>query len=280
MNCAWQAYLNLLPAWMREDVDRHGKHNLQELRIRIDRYPELITGSGTCYLQKKATLEDLTYCINMASKYSPWSSATISSGYITAAGGHRVGVCGEVSMVNGRISTISNVTSICIRVARDFPDIGLDAGLIKGSILIIGAPGQGKTTLLRDIIRQKSKSETVAVVDERRELFPTVAGEFCFPPGKSTDVLSGCRKSAGMQMLLRTMNPRWIAVDEITEAEDSQGIIQAAWCGVELLATAHAMSLNDYQSRPVYRPLITNGIFQNVIVMRPDKSWYLERVNI
>lgn len=280
MNCAWQAYLNILPVWMRGEVDRLGAQHLQELRIRVDRPPDLITSKGKYNLQEKITSEDILYCINAVSKYSPWSSATIQNGYITASGGHRVGICGDVVIMDGKISTIKNVTSLCIRVARDFPGIGQKAAGIEESTLIIGAPGRGKSTLLRDLIRQKSKTGAVAVVDERKELFPTVGTTFCFPPGPSTDVMSGCSKSSGMQMMIRTLNPCWIAVDEITEAEDCQGLIRAAWCGVRLLATAHAETIRDFLNRPVYKPLIRNGIFKNIIVMQSDKSWILERLNI
>ena len=280
MYCAWQAYLNILPVWMREEVDRLGVQSLLELRIRVDRHPDLITLKGKYSLQKKISPADISYCMNAVSNYSPWASTTIQCGYITATGGHRVGICGDVVIADGRISTIKNITSLCIRVARDFPGVGQKAAGIEESMLIIGAPGKGKSTLLRDLIRQKSKNESVAVVDERKELFPTVGADFCFFPGLSTDVLSGCSKPLGMQMLIKTMNPSWIAVDEITEAEDCQGLIHAAWCGVKLLATAHAESIHDFLNRPVYKPLIQNSIFKKIIVMQSDKSWILERLNI
>lgn len=280
MKCAWQAYLNIIPPWMRDEVDRIGRESLQELRMRVHQQPVLVTGTGVCSLGKRTSREDIDYSINAISNYSPWAAATICSGYITAIGGHRMGICGDVAVVNGKISTIKNVTSISVRVAREFPGIGEKAAQTDGSILIIGAPGRGKTTLLRDIIRCKSKLGAVAVVDERRELFPVSNGDFCFDTGCATDVLSGCNKRIGMQMLIRTMNPRWIAVDEITEEEDCLGLIQAAWCGVGLLATAHAENVDDFLNRPVYKQLVTNRIFQNVIVMHKDKSWTLERIGI
>ena len=280
MKCAWQAYLNIIPPWMRDEVDRIGRESLQELRMRIHQQPVLVTGTGVCSLEKRTSCEDIAYSINAISNYSPWAATTICSGYITAIGGHRMGICGDVAVVNGKINTIKNVTSICIRVSREFPGIGEKAAQADGSILIIGAPGRGKTTLLRDIIRCKSRLGAVAVVDERRELFPVSNGEFCFDTGCATDVLSGCNKRIGMQMLIRTMNPRWIAVDEITDEEDCRGLIQAAWCGVGLLATAHAENIDDFLNRPVYKQLVTNRIFQNVIVMHKDKSWTLERISI
>lgn len=280
MKCAWQSYLNLLPLWLRHQVDMLGKDTLQELRLRLGRTPELITAENSIWLDRFVTEDDLKFCINAASHYSPWSAATITSGFITASGGHRLGVCGEVSITDGYIKTITTVTSVAIRVSRDFPGIGIRAVDIPGSTLIIGCPGSGKTTLLRDIIRQKSNlmSGSIAVVDERKEVFPSNDTGFCFPPGLHTDVLSGCGKAVGIEMVLRTMGPKIIAVDEITAEADCHAMIRAGWCGVQLLATAHAENREDLFTRPVYKPLIQCRLFQNLIVIQPDKSWVLERM--
>lgn len=61
-------------------------------------------------------------------------------------------------------------------------------------------------------------------MDERLELAGAVHGVPQFDLGPHTDVLSGCPKAAGMQMLLRGMNPEWLAVDEITSPADLAGI--------------------------------------------------------
>lgn len=281
MKCAWQAYLRLLPGWMRKDVDEWGRERLQELRLRVDKPPELVLSDQTIYLMKPVSSDDMQFCINVASQYSPWTSSTLSYGYITAQGGHRIGICGSIAIINGHISTIRDVTSLCIRVARDFHNLADDVIPLAGSILVIGKPGSGKTTLLRDLARGISNSRhgTVAVVDERGELFPAVNGKFCFPIGKRMDVLSGCSKASGIEMMVRTMRPDWVAVDEITSPEDCQALIQAGWCGVSILATAHAGSMNEFMKRPVYKSLIQCGLFDHYLIMRNDKTWLLERVD-
>lgn len=282
MTCDWQAFLRLIPRWMRNDVDDIGKGGLQELRLRTGQPPELVLSNGSMYLHNEVSNEDLDYCLNAASQYSPWSATTVSKGFITAGGGHRIGICGNLVMAGSNVKTVNHVTSLCIRVARDYPNIAVNAQGLIGSILIIGSPGRGKTTLLRDLIRLKSNNEsvTIAVVDERRELFPITCGKFCFLTGNHTDILSGCGKAEGIEMLIRTMNPHYVAVDEITAVEDCNAIVQARGCGVSILATAHAADMCEFMDRPVYQPILDAEIFQNIIVMQPDKSWKLERMNL
>lgn len=277
MNCAWKELLSILPVSMRADVDFAGKDTLQELRMRIGTPPELICSGGFRELSKKMDLLDLQFVINTASRYSPWLAGTLSQGYLTAPGGHRIGVCGEAIMKDGLMSGIKNPSSLCIRVARDFPGMINDRNLMECSVLIIGQPGSGKTTFLRDLIRFRSNRSngSVAVVDERGEIFPVASG---FEWGRRTDVLTGCSKREGMEAVLRTMGPETIAVDEITSAADCDGLLHAAWCGVSLIATAHASSRHDLWSRPVYRPLIDAKIFDMLVILQKDKSWKIERM--
>lgn len=272
MRCAWSSLLGILPMWIRQEVDRLGRESLQELRLRTGSPPELILSGSIQRLHKEVSREDLHFCVNAASRYSPWAAATAAHGYITAPGGHRIGLCGEAVCKDGTVTAIREITSLNIRVARDFPGIGKKAD-ISGSVLILGAPGWGKTTLLRDIARNLARSQTVAVVDERGELFPE---GFC--RGRRMDVLTGCPKDAGIEMVLRAMGPECIVVDEITAASDMQALLRAMGCGVRLLATAHASGMKDLRSRPVYKPLLDYGIFQTILVLGPDKSFYTERM--
>ncbi len=279
MMCAWDSYLGILPLWMRQDVDRHGRDTLQELRLRIGRPPELICADGVRILEKDVHPEDIQFCVNTASRYSPWSAATAAKGYITAPGGHRIGLCGEAVVEKGEMKGIRTANMLCIRVARDFPGIAEGIPVSDSSILIIGKPGSGKTTLLRDLIRRCCAGLTsVGVVDERGELFPYTRGISCFDTGNRTDILAGAGKPEGIEALLRCMGPGVIAVDEITAQEDCQALIHAGWCGVRLLATAHASCKEDLLSRPVYRPLLRKKLFDMLITLLPDKSWKCERL--
>ncbi len=281
MSCQWQAYLQILPVWMRQEVDFLGKERLQELRLRLGRPPELILSTGHQRLKDPVEKTDLDYVVNMASRFSPWAAATISEGYITAQGGHRIGISGQVVLVNGKITGFSSVSGLCLRVARDFPGIAGPLGGYKGSLLLIGRPGSGKTTLLRDLIRQRSEGagQAVTVVDERREIFPAHGGRTAFDMGEHVDVLSGIGKPEGILAAIRNLTPNVIALDEITDPEDCKALLHAGWCGVELLATAHAASVEDLKHRKIYIPLVESGIFDYAVIIGRDKRYRVERMD-
>lgn len=278
MDCQWSAVINILPPWMREQVDELGKNTLQEIRLRITYPPELICKNNRHILQRLVQKEDLEFVVNTASRYSPWAAQTVQKGYITTPGGHRIGLCGSFPEGEENFRSLRELTSLCIRIARQFSGIGKNAPPC-GNLLIIGKPGSGKTTLLRDVIRCRSENgQTVCVVDERQELFPSNHGKFCFDTGRRTDVLSGCKKSTGVDMALRVMSPDIIAVDEITAQEDCQALIQALWCGVGLLATAHATGVKDLFKRRIYAPIMESRLFDTLLILQSDKSWRTERI--
>jgi len=273
MRCAWKEFLDILPRRMVREIDTAGRERLLELRLRRGCPAEMIL-PGTVYrFGPNVTSEEIEYCVNTASRYSPWAATSIRKGYLTSEGGHRIGICGEVVVKDGVVTGIRNVSSLCIRLARDFPGISSKAGKITNSTLIIGAPGWGKTTLLRDLIRSVAKDRCVSVVDERGELFPEI-----FTDAERVDILTGCPKASGIDMVMRSMAPEYIAMDEITAEDDALALLKAHGSGVKLLATAHAGSLNEFNERLVYRGLIEHNVFKTVLVLRPDKTFTLERI--
>lgn len=278
MRCQWQELLNLLPIWLRQPVDEQGRESLQELRLRIDHRPELVMKNHSVRLNRNVCQDDLNYILNTSTRYSPWTAGSILQGFITASGGHRIGLCGEWIYDGDKLKNIQILTSICIRVAREYAGISKDLSDLTGSVLIIGKPGSGKTTLLRDLICAISDSGNgaVAVLDERRELFPLSNGKYCFHRGIRTDVLSGCKKVAGLDMAIRTLNPQVIALDEITCSEDCEAVSQAAWCGVNILATAHAGSREELFARKVYKPVLEQRVFNTLVILHSDQTWRKE----
>ena len=184
-----------------------------------------------------------------------------------------MGLCGKTIVKDGQVLGFRALDSLCIRVARDIPGLAPKNAAELGSILILGAPGWGKTTLLRDLARRIADDCVISVVDERGELYPEG-----FQRGKRMDVLYGFPKPRGMDMVLRTMGPDYIAVDEITADADCAGLIQAANCGVRLIATAHASGIQDLKRRPIYRSLLDSQVFQAIVLLKKDKSYRVERV--
>ena len=273
MKCAWKELLAIVPQRFRSETDGFGREEGTELRLRLDKPPELITVRGIKWLEGTVREEDLRFVVNAASQYSPWAASTAAKGYITACGGHRIGLCGEVYGSPGQVLGIRNVTSLNIRIARDHT--GLIQKELPGNILVIGPPGSGKTTFLRDLSRYIAQNDTVTVVDERRELFPQG-----FERGKRMDILTSCNKAVGIGMALRTMGPDCIAVDEITDEGDCQALLNASRCGVRLIATAHASCYEDLLTRPVYRTLTQMGIFSQLVILRRDKSRYTEKLEV
>lgn len=276
MKCMSKELLGILPPAIRESIKRMDVTKLEEIRLKVGAPARIRGAEGERNLPHLVLQEDLSYVVNTASRYSPWNSVSSAQGYLTAPGGHRIGICGEGILDNGIMKGIRNPSSLCIRVARELTGLGQMVDL-RDSVLIIGPPGSGKTTLLRDLIRRigQEKRGSVSVVDERGEIFPQLGGKSCFDSA-SADILTGCPKHQGIEMVLRSMGPNWIAVDEITASTDCEAMLQAGWCGVKLLATVHAGSREDLLSRPVYKPLVESKLFRTGILLSLDKQ--MERV--
>lgn len=198
----------------------------------------------------------------------------IKNGYITIAGGHRIGLSGRVTVENGRIKTIKHISGLSIRVARQilgaadaiFPVITDD--YVRNTI-IVSPPGYGKTTMLRDVVRRLScAGYNVAVVDERSEIGGCHMGVAQNDLGPRTDILDAAPKAEGMMLALRALSPQVIAVDEIGSAEDVLAIENMAGCGVAVICTLHGRNMADLQRRPTLAPLIANKIIERYVFLK------------
>ncbi|MDR1663653.1 MAG: stage III sporulation protein AA [Clostridiales bacterium] len=277
---------------------------LREVRLRTDK-PLLLNARGAEYAVTETgrllktgretvqpvspplfcpSRSDISETLERLSRYSPYAfEEELRMGYITLPGGHRAGVAGQTTVVaadNGRsVGIMKHIHSINIRIAHQVIGCG-DAvlPLITETeavprplfhTMIISPPGCGKTTLLRDIVRQISYGGlTVGVVDERSEIAGCHRGVPQNDVGPRTDVLDGCPKAEGMVMLLRSMAPDVIAVDELGGERDARAVEDVLSAGVKLLCTAHGNGIDDVKRNPALKTLTADKlIFGRFVVL-------------
>ena len=204
----------------------------------------------------------------------------LSKGYITIEGGHRVGLCGTVTMKDGKVHLINDVSSLNIRRSRQI--IGVSGKIINSvcdekrriirNTLIISPPKCGKTTILRDLARNLSgRGYRVGICDERSEIAGCYNGKSSFDLGSRTDILDGCPKSEGILMLIRSMSPDVIITDEIGRKEDVGAIDSALCAGVKTITTIHGSSYEDVENSAVGE-LIKRHVFETLIFLSAEPS--------
>ena len=274
----------ILPQGLRDRVrslDRHEREKVEEIRIRTGHPMSVLLPEGERVIgSDTVTRRDLDGLLDIATGASSYSMRdTIRAGYVTVRGGYRIGLCGTAITQEGNVTGFRTLSSASIRISREVRGAARDiiAALTPGgrfvSTILISPPGYGKTTLLRDIVRILSDGDRaigltgsrVALADERGEVAAVFDGVPQMYVGCRTDILDSCPKAEAIMMLLRAMNPQVIALDEITAAADIKAIESATNCGVTLLATAHAHSVEDLCHRELYKNL--PGIFKKVVVI-------------
>ncbi|MCD7814665.1 MAG: stage III sporulation protein AA [Lachnospiraceae bacterium] len=265
---------------------------LQEIRLRVGR-PLLVRYDGQEYALGtsgklsantaagcRITEEDLKETLECVSGYSLYAfDEEVRQGFLTVSGGHRVGLVGHAVMDGERIQSLRSVSSLNIRLShqvRGCADPLLPWLYEEGEVcstLILSPPGGGKTTLLRDLIHQISdgsrygEGRTTGVVDERSELAGSYLGVPQNDLGLRTDVLDGCRKAEGMMLLLRSMAPEVIAVDELGGETDGEAIEHVFTCGCRLLATVHGASMEEVKRKPLLKRLLREQLFDRYVVL-------------
>ena len=262
-----------------------GLEGLQEIRLRTgqpvrivqDNKEEILPSAGSPHI---ITKEEVRETMDYISHYSLYAYENeLRQGFLTIEGGHRVGVAGKVIMEKDKVKNIQYISSVNIRVSHEV--IGCADGLLPYitknkqvcHTLIISPPCCGKTTLIRDLIRQISdgnqyvKGCSVGVVDERSELGGCYLGIAQNHLGSRTDILDCCPKAEGMIMLIRSMAPQVIAVDEIGTSEDIHAVEYAMQCGCKLIASVHGLDMDEAKKKPVLGELIRRRMFERYVVL-------------
>lgn len=260
------------------------KDRLLEIRLRVGRPVMLVHNDGDMVLSEgntlsKSEMEQTVQFVTRSSIYA--CEEELRQGFITLPGGHRVGIVGKAVLDEGRIRTIKHISGLNIRLARQvvgaanpvLPYLVESNSFV--STLIVSPPGCGKTTLLRDLIRQlstgiprlKLRGYKIGVVDERSEIAACFRGMQQNDVGPRTDVLDGARKAEGIMLLLRSMSPEIIATDEVGSPADILALEEALVSGVRLIATAHGDGIDDLKQRPVLRELVERGLFSRIVIL-------------
>ena len=288
------------------------ENTIEEIRIRVDRpvilkYPE----GKEDILDHVVTQNEILNILQSLCNNSIYSyQSQICDGYITLQGGHRVGITGNVAMKDGKITNVNYVSSLNFRIAREI--IGASDEILKEVItrksnsasqnnyrnsnidnndisnleinntLIVSKPGCGKTTVLRDLVRNISNMGfTVSLIDERGEIASMYKGIPQNDIGLRTDVMDNVTKSLGMKIAVRTMAPQVIVADEIGTDGDLEAINYGICSGVKGIFTAHGSDISELRQNETLNKLYEEKLFKRIIFLenrgKMGKVYYLDR---
>lgn len=287
--------LEYLPYTIRKVIEENMYDNIEEIRLRTSKPLSLKIGQEIKILEYQVTQEDVLRAFEKVCENSVYSyRRQICDGYITIRGGNRVGIVGSAVIDNGQTININYISSLNFRIARQ--KIGCSNQIIEDLIngqtiyntLIISPPGCGKTTILRDIIRNISngirvigfKGNNVGVVDERGEIAAMYKGIPQNDIGIRTDVIDNMPKPEAMRMLVRSMSPDVIACDEIGSLEDVKAIDYAMCSGVKGIFTSHGKDIEEINRNPELSKLLNKHIFERIVILNPQKRGEAECVHL
>ena len=295
--------INSLSLNLREKIKNLSNSNLniEEIRLRIQK-PLILNSNNKDYFYNErtkdlslkmdnpyiVTREDVDQTFQIICKYSIHTFMDdITKGFITLRGGHRVGIVGKTIIEEGKVKNIKHISSLNIRVSREIRGCSdkILEHIIKSdnqvnNTLIISPPQCGKTTLLRDIVRNLSNGNKrygfngtkVALIDERNEISGSYLGIPQMDVGIRTDIIETCPKDIGIMMLLRSMSPNVIVTDEIGNESEIKALYTALNGGVSLITTVHGDSIEDIQNRKELSRLLDKELFKKIIILSARKG--------
>lgn len=273
--------LLLLPSELRAETARtleRERDRCEQIHLRAGHSPCARLGDRDVTVDAPPVTEkQLRYVLERASGGSFQTAESQSArGFLCASGGVRVGLCGTAVIRDGRVTGLRDLSSVCIRVPcekRGCAD-GIYPALSRPrflSTLLFSPPAAGKTTLLRELVRRLSgDGVTVSVADERGEIAGMSEGANGFDLGDHADVMSGMPKSEAALMLIRSMAPQVLAMDEIGGRADAEALTEAVGCGVALLTSVHAASEKELRQKPYMRELLEAGAFRRLVCIRNE----------
>lgn len=249
---------------------------VREIRVRAGGRASVLTHEGEVVCPGSISQQQVAQMAEALCEHALYARAEEQrQGFVTLRGGHRMGLCGRVVTHGQSIRALREISSLCVRVAGQWygaadaliPHLWDEDGRVR-STLIIGLPGMGKTTLLRDACRSLSERGVhMCVVDERSEIAAMCLGVAQLDVGSNTDVLDGCTKEAGLRWMLRAMSPGMLVTDELGGALDAQAVMDAAKSGVGVMASLHGRDLETALSRGALYQLVQNRVFSRYVML-------------
>lgn len=265
------------------------QNEIREVRLRLRQPVSLQIGEENLFLSESGAVrhfpqsdtlsigrETLEECFRAICGYAVHTHQNeLQYGFVTLKGGHRAGICGTGVYQEGVLTGIREVSSIHIRVSHQV--LGAADEILRqwdrmGGILLAGPPASGKTTILRDMVRQLGsgyggKILKIALIDERGEIAASVGGCPQNDVGFCTDVLNGFSKEEGISMAVRTLSPHLIFCDEIGRESEVLPIAFAMASGVIMAASVHGRSFEDLCQKPAIARLLQMGMCSAVAVL-------------
>lgn len=280
--------LEILPDVIKSSIRSVGTEGLNEIRIRIGKPIYIYKNGQAIELKYKnssicADGEMISYIIKQVCDYSLYTvENSLKRGFITSKSGERIGICGECVYESNTVYSIKNITSLCIRVPCEIKgssDMFFIDDLRGKNILILSPPSRGKTTVLRDLIRNLSCKyrQNVLVCDERNELSATNTSA-TFDLGKTSDVILFSSKTFVMNTGIRTLNPSIIAMDELINDEEAKAVCETVYSGVNVICTSHAKSLTEFKNRSFGKILCDNSIFNYIFTLSSERIGQLVEI--